>query len=97
MSTGWVGSTRHDTLPPNWPSIQRAVLERDDYRCQIQDPARCIYRATEVDHVGDRNDHRMAVLRAACHPCHQHRSSSQGGQAWAAKHKRPSEKHPGLR
>lgn len=99
----WHGSTRRATLPPDWPTIRPRILRRDHHRCQLAGP-RCLVRATEVDHIGDRDDHRDENLRAACRPCHMTRSSSQGGQAAAAAYAaiaarryRPSEPHPGMR
>lgn len=96
----WQGSTRRVTLPKNWQAIRAKVLKRDGYLCQIRDPdAGCLLRATEVDHVGSRDDHRLSQLRAACSPCHQRRSAQQGQAAraaLAARGTRPAERHPGL-
>jgi 5-methylcytosine-specific restriction protein A len=91
----WRSSTRRSTLPPNWPSLRRAVLERDGFACQIRDPG-CTGQATECDHINDRDLHTEANLRAACHRCHLRRSSSQGGRAAQAKRRKPERKHPGL-
>ncbi len=34
MSGQWLGSTRRDTLPPNWKrGIRPAILKRDGHRC----------------------------------------------------------------
>jgi 5-methylcytosine-specific restriction enzyme A len=59
--------------------LKRAILERDDYRCQL-----CPRPATEVDHVIPRSaggtDH-PSNLRAICHPCHVKRSGRQGRAA----------------
>lgn len=76
----WAGSDRRATLPRNWATITRRILDRDGYRCQIRDPG-CTLLATEVDHIDDRDDHRPANLRGACHPCHAHRSAMQGVKA----------------
>jgi len=101
-SGGWQGSTRRRTLPPDWMRVRNHVLKRDGRRCRIRDTM-CIGVATEVDHVGDREDHRPEMLRAACGPCHQNRSSMQGGQAAGrarraivAARRRPAERHPGI-
>lgn len=62
-----------------------------------------MHYATEVDHMGSRDDHRPESLRSACSPCHLLRSSGQGGaaagraaRARAAAKRRPEEGHPGL-
>lgn len=101
-SGGWQGSTRKATLPANWWRLRASVLRRDNHTCQLRDPG-CIGHATEVDHAGDRDDHRPEKLRAACKPCHQLRSSGQGGaaagkaaRARKAARFRPPEPHPGL-
>lgn len=101
-SGGWRDSTRRSTLPADWPRVRNHVLKRDGRQCRIAGPM-CIGTATEVDHVGDREDHRPESLRAACSPCHLDRSSRQGAGASAqarrqivAARKRPQERHPGL-
>jgi 5-methylcytosine-specific restriction endonuclease McrA len=98
----WAGSTRRSTLPADWMRRRNHVLKRDQRMCRIKGPM-CIGTATEVDHVGSRDDHRTEMLRAACHPCHLDRSSSQGGAALgqqrkkiAAARRRPPESHPGV-
>lgn len=90
-------SRRRAELPPNWATLRLSVLERDGYQCQIRGP-RCALTANEVDHVGDRHDHRPEALRSACHPCHAQHTAE---QAQAARPSRPSrirpvDKHPGL-
>jgi len=103
MASGqWEGSTRRATLSPEFFRNRARVLRRDGRMCQLRDPM-CIGVATEVDHIGDRLDHSEPNLRAACKPCHQNRSSGQGGVAAGrvrkqivANRKRPEERHPGL-
>lgn len=99
----WEGSTRRATLPKSWWRLRARVLARDGHQCKLRDSG-CIGTATEVDH-GDlgRHVHTEDNLRAACKPCHQHRSSHQGGaaagraaRARTASRKRPPEPHPGL-
>lgn len=104
MPTGWKGSTRRATLPREFFRNRAAVLRDAGYRCQIRTPDICTGAANQADHVGDRLDHRRENLRAACPDCHQHRSSQQGGQAYAERararvraRKRPPEPHPGMR
>jgi hypothetical protein len=100
---GWKGSTRRATLPPNWATVIRpAVLARDGYRCMHirDDDTRCPERATDVDHLGDRDDHRLENLAAKCGWHHRRKSGTQGARAANARRlprKRPPEPHPGLR
>lgn len=99
MSGGWETSRRRELLPPDWSTVIRpAVLARDDHTCQLRYPS-CQAKATDVDHMGDRTDHRLAMLQAACKRCHATKSAGEGGGAWAARRKqgrRPPEAHPGL-
>jgi 5-methylcytosine-specific restriction enzyme A len=102
MPTGWQGSTRRATLGKEYWRARDRVMRRDGRRCQIRTPELCIGEATECDHIGDRLDHSDANMRAACRPCHQDRSSRQGGQAAGqraqarvAARRRPVERHPG--
>lgn len=57
---------------PLWPKVRRAILQRDDYRCQIR-RARCRGAANQVDHIDRLADGGAwfdpANLRAACLPC----------------------------
>lgn len=89
---------RKSPLPPNWKALRRAVLKRDGGVCQIGGP-RCVEVATEVDHMGTHDDHRLCMLQAVCKPCH---ASKTGRQARAARpplppRRRPRERHPSLR
>jgi 5-methylcytosine-specific restriction protein A len=103
MRKTWAAqSARKASLPKDWWRIRWQVLERDHHRCQIRIPDRCIGVANQVDHAGDRNDHRPENMRAACGPCHAHRSANQGGvaagkarAARVAARKRIPERHPG--
>lgn len=102
MPTGWQGSTRRATLGKDYWRARDRVMRRDGRQCQIRTPELCIGVATECDHVGNRLDHSDANMRAACRPCHQARSSHQGGVAEGERRrarvrarKRPPEAHPG--
>jgi 5-methylcytosine-specific restriction protein A len=70
------------------------VLERDGHTCQLRGE-RCIEHATEVDHRGASDDHRMEQLRAVCTPCHRSRTGRQG-RAAQPKRAREPEPHPGV-
>lgn len=99
MPGGWQGSNRRAQLPPDWASrIRPMVLERDGQQCAIYDDGvRCTYRATDVDHIGDKNDHSPQNLRAICDWHHKKRSSAQGNAARKRiPEKRRPEPHPGL-
>lgn len=100
----WEGSTRKETLPPDWERRRQAVFARDGNRCVIikQNGKRCWDAATDCDHIGDRDNHELSNLRSLCSWHHARRSGSQGGSASAKARrerpslKRPPEQHPGL-
>lgn len=94
----WAGSTRKATLPPNWAAVRRAVLDRDGHRCTWADEhGRCGQQANQVDHMGDRDDHRLSVLRSLCAWHHGQVSARQGNAARRpVTARRPVERHPGL-
>jgi 5-methylcytosine-specific restriction enzyme A len=98
MPGGWQGSTRRTSLPPNWPQLCAAVLDRDSHRCTwIEDNRRCPAEATEVDHIQRGDDHRMVNLRALCAWHHGRKSSAEGNAArWAVREQRAPEAHPGM-
>ncbi|UQN30668.1 hypothetical protein [Brachybacterium kimchii] len=106
MAGGWRGSTRKATLPRDWSKIRAQRLAIDGFRCthtRVDTGRRCVERATDVDHVGDRADHRLSQLRSKCSWHHLEKSSREGGDAatkWAAiraREQRAARKHPGLR
>lgn len=105
MASGkWAGSTRRPTLGKEYFRNRAFVMKRDGKQCQIRTPGLCIGVATDCDHIGDRLDHSVENMRAACHPCHAQRSGQQGGQASgnrsharAQSRLRPVERHPGLK
>lgn len=101
MTGQWEGSTRRDELPDDWPDRRALVMQRDHYRCRwvinAQSDERCGTTATDVDHIGDRNDHRLINLQALCREHHAIKSSREGTAArWQHRRARPPERHPGL-
>lgn len=75
---------------PAWRALRPAILERDNYRCQIAG-RRCKGTATEVDHIvpivagGAPYDHRN--LRAVCKPCNVARVSAERAEhGWQRSH-----------
>lgn len=98
-SGGWVGSTRKERLPIDWPELRRLVKARDGGICHLcGQPG-----ADRVDHVVPGDDHSLANL-AEVHDyapphCHRFKSSDEGHQAQArirAMGRMPTERHPGL-
>lgn len=100
----WRNSTRRDRLPPDWPARRKKRLRKDQYRCQwkLDSGLTCGAYATDVDHIRPGDDHSPENLRSLCSEHHQIKSSSEGGQARAAKQReidqrfRRTEEHPGL-
>lgn len=95
----WSQSNRRERLPKNWPSLRRAVLQRDNYRCQIR-LAGCKTIATEVDHRQRGDDHSQTNLQAACSACHKTKTQTEAQEARRKKRAarfRPVERHPGAR
>ena len=98
----WEGSTRKESLPPNWQKLRAERFKIDGFRCTQRDVygERCEEPAQECDHHGDRLDHRIQNLRSLCSWHHQKKSSRQGAQARYAKKRafenkfRRTETHP---
>ena len=89
----WSTSARRADLPTNWRSLRARILWRDP-SCRLRLEG-CTRVSTEVDHAGERTDHRPHMLRGVCHSCHVKRTRE---QAMAARPptNRPPESHPGL-
>lgn len=87
-------SWRLSPLPRDWKRRRLRVLIRDRWRCRIRGP-KCTGRASEVDHIDRRDDHRYRNLRAACSTCHGSRTGLQAQAAGVARF-RPREPHPGV-
>lgn len=91
MSGGWSGSSatdRRDTLPPDWEWRREERKKIDGYRCteiiEARNGGRFRCSATtdlECDHVGDRHDHRLEMLRTKCKRHHGKKTSRQGNDA----------------
>lgn len=92
----WAGSDRAAHLPGDWPARRRAVLRRDPI-CMLRTHCHGSLSA-EVDHIGERTDHRLEQLRGVCSACHHKRTDAQAQQARGAgpTRRRPAERHPGL-
>jgi hypothetical protein len=75
----------------------------DGHRCTARDAyqERCAEPAEECDHIGDRDDHRIEMLRSLCKWHHGKKSGAQGAEAAAKarafhnKKFRRTEAHPG--
>lgn len=97
MAHNWHNSIRNASLPSNWRSTLRPlVLRRDRWLCQIRYEGYCTVKATDVDHIGDRLDHRPANLQAACSACNQRKNVLTRPRARKVSEHRPPEAHPGL-
>lgn len=100
MTGGWAGSTRRDTLPPDWTARRLACLIRDGYRCQwrIGGGRLCGKPANQVDHIRRNGGDSLGNLRALCASHHAKKSSVEGNAAKAARRAsrlRTPERHPG--
>jgi 5-methylcytosine-specific restriction enzyme A len=96
----WAGSTRAANLPADWKARRARVLRRDPV-CTLR--THCAGApSVEVDHAGDKHDHRLEMLRGVCTDCHLHRTLAQAATARTAqaarpnRRLRPAERHPGL-
>lgn len=91
-------SGRVDPLPDKWPAIRMNKLRSDKFKCQHirEDTGKiCGARATDVDHIGDRNNHRFDNLQSLCSYHHDIKTAGQGGRAAAAKRAKP-QRHAGV-
>lgn len=102
--SGWSTSNRRTELPPDWQTIRKRILRRDQDKCQwlIEGHGKCERPANEVDHRKRGSDHSDANLRALCTWHHQRKSSNEGAQVTAAQRRAirqrftRNESHPGL-
>lgn len=97
----WKGHNRGADLPSDWEQRRAECFRVYGDICHVcKEPG-----ATDADHIGDRTDHRIEMLRPihgirTVQRCHVYKSSAEGGRAKADKQgrmKRPQERHPGLR
>jgi hypothetical protein len=57
----------------------------------------CDATATDVDHIGDPDDHTDGNLRSLCSEHHDQKTSRQGNAArWTHRRQKPRERHPGI-
>lgn len=78
------GDEKGRVLPPDWESrIVPAVKERDGNQCRWRLPSgkRCPRRGTDVDHIGDNDNHGLRNLRLLCSFHHNKRTAVQGFRA----------------
>ncbi|WP_260971896.1 HNH endonuclease [Mycolicibacterium llatzerense] len=83
---GWKNSPRtassQITSTWQWQQLVPKILERDQHRCQIRYPGRCLGVATVVDKkqpASRRPDlaYNPENLRAACVPCNDHKARTE--------------------
>lgn len=101
--SGWVDrpTDRRSTLPSDWWKRRGHVFKRDHKRCQhirYDTGRKCLAVATDVDHIGDRDDHSYENLQSLCGFHHDQKTGAQGGNAAAANRRnKPAPRHPGIR
>lgn len=102
--TGWQNSDRRQHLPSNWTTLRKQRFRMDGFRCTHRNDAgqRCPSPAEECDHIGDRTDHRIEMLRSLCRYHHGKKTGAQGAWATHAVRRKNAQKfkrveaHPGL-
>ena len=96
--TPWAGSTRRSRLPRNWPQIVREIKKRAQGRCEAErHHPHCTGAGTDVDHINEGDDHRLAnlqLLSTICHRAKTAREAAERNRARTAARTRP-EQHPG--
>jgi hypothetical protein len=100
------GSWRTVPLPANWQSVIRPAILRRDPICLWgflpEEIGECREPSTDVDHIGEPDDHNPESLRGICSYHHRKRTASQGvaGRAKIREEKprlRPRPNHPGYK
>lgn len=75
----WRPEDRQQKYDAEYRRKRLACLRRANWRCEIRISGVCIGTASEADHVhGIASDPHHNFLRAACKPCHRHRTARQG-------------------
>lgn len=102
MTAAWASSNRRAELPSNWGTIVKRIKRRDGHRCTwVERGQRCLRTShLEVDHHGDKHDHRDHNLRTLCSVHHLEHTQTQAATARAAlpTRTRPTAtQHPGLK
>lgn len=98
MTSGqWRDSRRKYELPPDWWRIRQRVLARDPW-CRLRLDDGCAGVSEQVDHIGNKCDHREANLRGVCSSCHKKRTQQQATEARRLRGRRrpETEAHPGM-
>ncbi|WKW85994.1 HNH endonuclease [Gordonia Phage JonJames] len=98
-----------ESLSPEWRRNKPLILARDNYTCQLE-WSQCTVRATEVDHIINRDAwphdepgrDSMNNGQAVCHRCHVMKTSREQQKKRKenkakAQHPWANLKHPGLR
>ena len=65
-------SKRRLQLPADWPTIRRAVIQRDQVCVQCGAPG------NQVDHIGNPLDHSLSNLQLLCAEDHKKKTARQG-------------------
>lgn len=92
-------SGRTSPLPRMWPAIRKNVLRRDNFMCQwirADTGKMCGAHATDVDHIGDENDHRHANLQSLCSYHHDKKTAAQGGSRARSRKEPERKRHAGV-
>lgn len=101
MTSGkWKSSDRRQHLPANWRALRLEVADRAHWICEwVEAGQRCSAKGSECDHIGDRDDHRIEMLRWLCSAHHQadtQRRAQEARRKYAEPLRAP-EAHPGRR
>lgn len=96
MSGRWASSNRRNELPTCWPKMRAQVRKRDKGLCQWPvGQSICGATGRDVDHRGDKHDHRLEALWLLC-PDHHKGKTQTEAIAGRVFERRAAERHPGL-